>query len=488
MSTIITPALIEELKASLTSSTIVTPSDESYPEAITRWSSAAEKPAGLVVFPKTASDISHIILFCARHNIEIATSCGRHSTSGASSTDGGLVIDLSHMRNVVVDPEAMTITAEGGCTWEDVDNAAAVHGLATVGGTVNHTGIGGLTLGGGYGWLSGQHGLVIDNLLSVSIVLANGDIVTASSDENPDLFFAIRGAGQCFGIVTSFVYLAHSQGPVYGGILMFPSSPEAISGVTEFMNHLVATSNGESAMIVAISRPPFGGDVAIGCLLFYNGSEEEGKRCFGRLLDMNPLVNQLRQMEYRKVNEMMNPSVGFGGRKILKGSSFLCPVNPGFVMGIVQEVRSFTEEYKDAGKSMVLLEAFSSKAWEKKGMEEMAFANRGPHLSSMVGAVWGDSGIDNACRQWCRKVAGMFTEEFENSKKERGLESKAVGEYANYDGIDRGTNAEKMFGVNYKRLTDLKRKYDPENLFRRSYAFLPVAAEEAGGVQVPVLN
>jgi hypothetical protein len=227
-------------------------------------------------------------------------------------------------------------------------------------------------------------------------------------------------------------------------MLLFPSSPEVIAGVTEFMNHLVATSKGESAMVVAISRPPAGGDVAIGCLVFYNGTTEEGEMFFGKLLEMGPVVNQVREMEYRKVNEMMNGSVGFGGRKILKGSSFLCPLNPEFVRGIVKEVSSFTEEYKDAGRSMVLLEAFSSGVWEKRGMEEMAFANRGPHLSSMVGAVWDDSGIDNVCREWCRKVAGMFTAEFERSKKERGLESQAVGEYANYDGecngfwIDRG--------------------------------------------------
>lgn len=128
------------------------------------------------------------------------------------------MIDLSLMRQVTVDPSVMTITAQGGCLWVDVDEAAGKYGLATVGGTVNHTGIGGLTLGGGYGWLSGYHGLAIDNLLSVRMVLADGSLVTASDAENPDLFWAVRGAGQSFGVTVEFTYRAHEQkDPVWAG-------------------------------------------------------------------------------------------------------------------------------------------------------------------------------------------------------------------------------------------------------------------------------
>jgi FAD/FMN-containing dehydrogenase len=166
---------------------------------------------GVVVYPTSAEDVSKAILFGVANNLELAVKGGGHATSGSSSTDGGLCIDLDKMRGVSVDTEKKTVTAQGGAWWEDVDAAATKYGLACVGGTVSHTGIGGLTLGGGYGFLSGEHGLVVDNLLEVEYVLADGTIVTASEKENQDLFWAARGAGAGFGVATRFTYRAHDQ-------------------------------------------------------------------------------------------------------------------------------------------------------------------------------------------------------------------------------------------------------------------------------------
>jgi FAD/FMN-containing dehydrogenase len=169
--------------------------------------------------------VSKAVLFAVANNLELATKGGGHATSGSSSTEGGLCIDLSLMRDVSVDVAANTVTAQGGCVWEDVDNAAAEHGLAAIGGTVNNTGIGGLTLGGGQGYLTAQVGLVIDNLLAVEMVLADGSVVTASEKSNPDLFWAVRGAGAAFGVATSFVYRAHEQkNPVWAGLVFFPTT------------------------------------------------------------------------------------------------------------------------------------------------------------------------------------------------------------------------------------------------------------------------
>lgn len=196
----------------------------------------------------SATDISTTLLLCQKHSIDLATRGGGHSTSGASSSEGGIVIDLSEMRNVTVNPVDKTITAQGGCLWEDVDKAAGQHGLAAVGGTVNHTGIGGLTLGGGYGWLCGQYGLTVDNLLSVEIVLANGDVVRSSASENTDLFWGIRGAGQSLGVVTEFTYRAHDQpNPVWAGQLLF--SPDKLESVIEFGNHIAAVSKGRLLLL-----------------------------------------------------------------------------------------------------------------------------------------------------------------------------------------------------------------------------------------------
>ncbi|RAL61629.1 hypothetical protein DID88_002698 [Monilinia fructigena] len=181
-------------------------------KSIKRWAVTAEKRAS---FPATASDVSKAILCATQLGVDLAVAGGFHSTSGSSSTDGGISINLSKMRGVTADPEAMKIT----------------HGLATVGGTVNQTGVGGLTLGGGYGYLSGQYGLVIDNLLSVQMVLASGQVKTVSERESPELFWAVRGAGAAFGVATEFVLRAYKQeNLVWGGMLAF--SPDKLAAIS----------------------------------------------------------------------------------------------------------------------------------------------------------------------------------------------------------------------------------------------------------------
>ena len=217
-------SLVRDLKRTLASSKILTPESEEYLDSIKRWSDSVEeravrpfqigsiivfevKPAdserqAIVVYVDSAQDIASTILLSRRYSTSFAVAGGKHSSSGASSSNGGLVIDLAKMRKVEIDPLTKTAKVQGGCIWQDVDDAAGDYGLAMVGGTVNHTGVGGLTLGGGYGWLSGRYGLTIDSLLQVQIVLADGSIKTASKDENPDLFWAVRGAGHAFGVVT----------------------------------------------------------------------------------------------------------------------------------------------------------------------------------------------------------------------------------------------------------------------------------------------
>lgn len=376
------------------------------------------------------------------------------------------MIDLSLMRNVSVDPAARTITAQGGCIWADVDEAAGVHGLATVGGTVNHTGVGGLTLGGGCGWLSGLHGLTIDNLLSAEIVLADGSIVTTASTSNTDLFWAIRGAGHSFGVATSFTFRAHEQStPVFAGTLAFP--PHKLPDIIAFANSAHAASTGELGMILGFAAPPPLFAPCIMVAVFYNGPESKARDIFAPLLALEPLVNTAAMVPYSTVNSMLNPAAMPGGRHAIKGSAFATPLRPSFMQSIFDDYATFIAQIPDAKGSIILFEFFADAKICAVPHDATAFANRGHHQNVMVGPKWSDEANDGVCRSWARSIAGRFGDEM-RERKEGGLRLgvEGVGQYLNYDGM--GERAEVLFGGNFERLRGLKRRFDGGNLFDKA--------------------
>ena len=342
-----------------------------------------------VVAVRSTSDVSATLEQIRKHKLPFTVRGGGHSTSGSASIDNGLVIDLSKMRGVTVDPEARTITAEGGTIWEDVDVAAAKHGLATVGGTVNHTGVGGLTLGGGYGYLTGKHGLTIDNLLSVEIVLASGSVVTASKDQNPDLFWAIRGAGQNFGVVTSFTFQGYPQpNPVFAGPLVFP--PTALPQIVSFMNKFHSTNDGNQALLVAFSSPPPANAPVILTQLFHNGPESEAKQIFADLFALEPLANMSGMVPYPVLNSLLNVSAGFDGRKLFGGGAFKLPLDPAFVEGVYRDFQTFVESKaeQNVAQSMMLWEVVPYKKVISVANSETSFANRGDYYNVATMFKW----------------------------------------------------------------------------------------------------
>ena len=342
-----------------------------------------------VVAVRSTSDVSATLEQIRKHKLPFTVRGGGHSTSGSASIDNGLVIDLSKMRGVTVDPEARTITAEGGTIWEDVDVAAAKHGLATVGGTVNHTGVGGLTLGGGYGYLTGKHGLTIDNLLSVEIVLASGSVVTASKDQNPDLFWAIRGAGQNFGVVTSFTFQGYPQpNPVFAGPLVFP--PTALPQIVSFMNKFHSTNDGNQAILVAFSSPPPANAPVILTQLFHNGPESEAKQIFADLFALEPLANMSGMVPYPVLNSLLNVSAGFDGRKLFGGGAFKLPLDPAFVESVYRDFQTFVESKAEhnVAQSMMLWEVVPYKKVISVANSETSFANRGDYYNVATMFKW----------------------------------------------------------------------------------------------------
>lgn len=439
---------VDQLRGSLKASAVLTPHSDGYAQSLHRWSEAAEKRAvrkhadysiskilnillqAVVVQVTCAEDVSKALVFAQEHGLEIAVLGGGHSTSGSSSTEGGLVVDLSKMRRVDVDPEKMTIKAQGGTIWEDVDHAAAEYGLATVGGTVNHTGVGGLTLGGGYGWLTGKYGLTIDNLLEVEVVLADGRILQASETNNPDLFWALRGAGQSFGVATSFTFRGFTQAdPVWGGLLVF--KPEALDEVVSFADSLVQTTDGQSAMVVGIGAPAPARKVSVMAIVFYNGGVDKAKEYFAPLFKVNPIVDLTSEMPYKNVNAMLNRVSTHGDRKTQKGSAFAVPLSRDLAKTILDDYTRFITEVPDAIKTIVLMEYFSQKVVNQVSQTAMSFANRGEHYSILFSTRWIGAHNDSICRDWTRQIAQKVNSEL---KQEKPKGDDGVGQYGNYDG------------------------------------------------------
>ena len=261
------------------------------------------------------------------------------------------------MRAVTVDTATKTVTAQGGCRWKDVDTALAKHELATVGGTVNDTGIGGLSLGGGYGFLVGQYGLVVDNILDIELVLADGSVKRCNASENSDLFWALRGAGANYGIATSITYQAHDQThDVWAGLLSFPK--EKVRDIFEVANQLAKVGDGRGFMLPAFVTSPPSFKVEIIAVVFFNGSKEEAMTFFKPLLALGPVLNTASSIPYWKSNEILNDVLPSGYRRTFKGSSTLAPISIDFAEDMLREFEEFVTKVPDAKTSFVYFENF----------------------------------------------------------------------------------------------------------------------------------
>lgn len=453
-------ALVDSLK----SATTFTPSSEGYQDSIRRWSETGVKRAGVVVQPTDVEDVRTALLWAQEHNIDLAVKGGGHSVAGTSSSDGGLVIDLSRMNKVTVDTEKKTLTVQGGAVWKDVDEAGAEHGLAAVGGTVNHTGVGGLTLGGGYGWLSGMYGLTIDNLLAATVVLADGQVVTASASEHADLFWGLRGAGYNFGVVVDFTFQAYEQKtPVYAGIVAFP--PEKLESVVEQMNALFEAPDPRSGAIIILAQPPGAPTLMVNVLVFYNGTKEEGEKRYTGLLALEPVVNMIEVIPYSLLNSLQNPMATYGDRKTFKGLFYRTPLEAQFLRSMLDELSAGAKENPDMIPAM-LLECYDMRKTCSVPLDATAFANRSLTQNGLLTLRWADESKDSKYRAWSREIQAKFKAQFDTQLG--GEETADVPQYINYaEPGDVVVN--NIYGGNLERLKGVKAKYDPNNLFHKMH-------------------
>ena len=352
---------------------------------------------------------------------------GGHSTTGASSSHGGVVISMASMHKVLTDPASKTVCVQGGAAWDAVNQSTAPYRLAVVGATASHIGVGGSTLGGGYGWLTGQHGLIIDQLLSVKMVLADGSIIEASDENNRDLFWAVRGAGQAFGIATEFVFRAHKvPATVFGGLMYF--DVDKLPKIIEFANRFDERQDEQSGFCFGFTvRRPVGQTVIL-AMLFYNGSESEAEAFFAPILSLEYLANSTGMVSYAELNSMANVDPVPEGRKSIGGTNITPPLTTSLIHELWEQFDDVMRTYPRMGDSALIFELLPYSKVVQVPVEETACANRGTYYNVGLILCWHDSDLDAKMHALQRNIISKITE------TQHGTTDDHVVAYANYAG------------------------------------------------------
>ncbi|GGY01062.1 FAD-linked oxidase [Litchfieldella qijiaojingensis] len=421
------------------------PEAEGYDDARKVFNAMIDRRPALIVRCADVTDVIAAVHFARETELPIAVRGGGHSVVGSAVCDEGLVIDLSGMKDVSVDPDKRTARAEGGTTWGDFDRATQRYGLATTGGIVPSTGIGGLTLGGGIGRLNRKYGLACDNLLSADVVTADGTLVTASADENEDLFWGLRGGGGNFGIVTSFEYQLHPVGPVLGGEIIFPLDQARTA--LRFYRDWSTDAPDELRADATLASTPDGPGLAIE--VCYCGAIDAGEKVLLPLRKLgSPMLDTIDCVPYETVQNLLTDIFPPGMHHYWK-SSFVREFSDDAIDTIVD----FFTAAVPPPLAVITFEHLGG-VIGRIGEQDTAFSHRQAQHSLLVLRTWQDPEKSEANIAWGRQCYGIA---------EPFLES---GVYVNYLGDEGEARVRAAYGANYERLVALKNKYDPANVFR----------------------
>ena len=441
---------------------VLTPDDTDYDEARQIWNAMIDRRPAVIVQPADAGDVWPAIQFTRAHALEISIRGAGHNIAGNAVCNGGMMIDFSNMRKVRVDAEKKRAYVGPGATLADFDGATQQHGLATPVGINSTTGIAGLTLGGGFGWLTRKHGLTIDNLVSTQVVTANGKSLEASENDNAELFWALRGGGGNFGVVTEFEFALHAVGPeIFAGLIVFPfaQAKQILTRYREFAN---TSPEDLSVWVVLRKAPPLPflpenvhGQEVVVLPVFYAGAVADGDKRVESLRTFGDVLGEhIGAQPYTQWQKAFDPLLAPGARNYWKSHNFT-ELNDGALDAII--------DY--AGKlPSIQCEIFIGHiagAANRVAPDAMAYAHRDAKFVMNVHGRWDSPVQDASCIEWARA--------FFNASAPYA----SAGAYVNFMTEEEGSRVAAAYGLNYDRLVQIKRRYDPENVFHLNQNIKP---------------
>jgi FAD/FMN-containing dehydrogenase len=434
---------------------VLEPTDEGFEAARRVHNGLIDRRPALIARCRNTADIVDAVRFARDSGLEISVRGGGHNVAGRAVADDALMIDLSPMKGIRVDPDAPTVRAQGGVLWRELNRETAAHGLAVTGGAISTTGIAGLTLGGGLGWLMAKHGLAADNVVGVELVTAEGEILNVTADSHPDLFWALRGGGGNFGIAASIEYGLHPLQMVTGGLIAHPV--EAAGDLLRFYRDAVASASDDLTVFCALVHAPDGSGTKLAAMIvFHTGTPEEAIRELQPFETWGaPLLVEVGPMPYQVMNTILDDAYPTGSLNYWL-SSFTVGIPDALIETAVQRFATIPSPM-----SGILFEHFHG-AVSRVGETETAVPHREEGWNLVLPSVWLDPAETDANVTWTRETLASFREHLVDRR------------WLNYLGDDQGEDAIRdAYGPNYDRLVEVKRRYDPENVFRQNHNIVP---------------
>jgi FAD/FMN-containing dehydrogenase len=432
---------------------LLTPGAGGYDTARTIWNAMIDHRPALIARCRGAADVMAAVNFARDHGLTLSIKGGGHNVSGKAVCNDGLMIDLSLMKGIRVDPTARTVQAQAGVLWSELDQETGSFGLATPGGQISTTGIAGLTLGGGQSWLTGKYGFAVDNLLSIDIVTADGMLRHASADEEPDLFWAVRGAGHNFGVVTSLEYLLHPVSTVLGGMVIHPF--ERAADVLRFHQEFTATAPDDVTCAAGILTAP-DGTLVSAMVACYSGALDEGERVLAPLRNFGPpIADTIAPLPYTVMQTLLDGAFPYGRLNYWK-SGLTSRVSDDMIDILVRRATEIPSPF-----SAILAGHFGGFG-SRVAKQATAYYHRDLVYDVLMVSSWEDPAATDINVQWTRacyeEVARFLS---------RGI-------YVNdMSGDESNERVRHAYGENYERLAALKTQYDPTNLFRLNQNIAP---------------